>query len=54
MRNTDAIAKMVAEGGLKLHPDSERRIAEAQRTDFGLVWVVLGFLMGVCALWHFM
>ena len=54
MQQTDAIAQMLAEGGLKLHPDSEQRIANAGRTDYGLVWALLGFLVGVAVLSRFL
>jgi hypothetical protein len=44
---------MLAEGGLKLHPDSARQIAEAQgkrlRYAYGALWVSAGAL-GLVAL----
>ena len=54
MTKTDFLAQMLAEGGIKLHPDSERRIANAGRTDYGLVWALLGFLVGVVVLSRFL
>jgi len=53
LRNADAVAAMLAEGGLKLHPDSARAIAEAQakrmRYAYGALWVSAGAL-GLVAL----
>jgi ubiquinone biosynthesis protein len=53
LRNADAVAAMLAEGGLRLHPDSARQIAEAQgkrmRYAYGALWVSAGAL-GLVAL----
>ncbi len=53
IRNGDALAQMLAEGGLKLHPDSERRIAEAARHESRLQWALLWLLavVAAAALW---
>jgi ubiquinone biosynthesis protein len=46
LRNADAIAAMLAEGGLRLHPDTARAIAEAQaqrtRQDYAALWIAVG------------
>ena len=53
LRNADAVAAMLAEGGLKLHPDSARQIAQAQaqrlRYAYGALWLSAGAL-GLLAL----
>jgi hypothetical protein len=43
---------MLAEGGLKLHPDSERRLAETQRNESRLQWLLLWLVVAAgCLLW---
>jgi len=46
LRNADAVAAMLAEGGLKLHPDTAREIADAQaqrvRQSQIALWVAIG------------
>jgi ubiquinone biosynthesis protein len=43
LRNTEAISLMLAEGGLRLHPDSARQIAEAQLHQTRFTRVTLWF-----------
>jgi len=56
IRNTEIISQMLAEGGLRLHPDSTRQIGEAHRdggrTAFVILWLVT-VAAGVAALWRF-
>ncbi len=46
LRNADAVAAMLAEGGLRLHPDTARQIAEAQaqrmRQSYMALWLAVG------------
>jgi ubiquinone biosynthesis protein len=46
LRNADAVAQMLAEGGLKLHPESALAIAEAQaertRNARVALWIMAG------------
>jgi len=57
LRNTGVISVMLAEGGLRLHPDSARQIAEAQlhhtRFTRATLWV-MAVIAGVAAIvWRF-
>ncbi len=46
LRNADAVAAMLAEGGLRLHPDTTRQIAEVQaaraRQGYVALWLAVG------------
>jgi ubiquinone biosynthesis protein len=53
LRNAEVVSAMLAEGGMRLHPDTVRQIAEAQamRTRYTriAIWVAAGAL-GIIAL----
>lgn len=57
VRNTQVISAMLADGGLKLHPETVRQIAEAQshRTRFSrlALWLVAAAGIGALVLWFF-
>ena len=46
LRNADAVAAMLAEGGLRLHPDTAREIASLQaqrmRQNYMALWLAVG------------
>ena len=48
LRNAEVVSTMLSEGGLKLHPDTVRRIADAQaartRNMRIAVWIAVGAL----------
>ena len=52
VRNTEAISRMLADGGLKLHPDTARQIAEAQPTCFIGVWLLAAAAIIGAVLWR--
>jgi len=55
LRNAEVIAAMLAEGGLRLHPDTAREIAEAQLSRSRYVriaaWVAAGAIAVIALSW---
>ena len=54
LRNAEIVSAMLAEGGLRLHPDTARQIADAQlartRNMRIAVWIAAGSALGVLAI----
>jgi ubiquinone biosynthesis protein len=57
LRNNEAISAMLTEGGLKLHPETARQIAEAQRRQGRLaraaLLIVSGLALIAAVVWRF-
>ncbi|MGH9808247.1 MAG: AarF/UbiB family protein, partial [Terriglobia bacterium] len=54
LRNAEVVSAMLAQGGLRLHPDTVRQIADAQarrnRNERVAIWIVAGAAVGLLAL----
>jgi len=56
VKNAEELSQMVAEGGVRLHPDTARQIAREQDRRNRPLWIALIVLLGVIAgalLWRF-
>ncbi|HTQ14762.1 MAG TPA: 2-polyprenylphenol 6-hydroxylase [Rhizomicrobium sp.] len=57
LRNAEVVSAMLAQGGMRLHPDTVRQIAEAQaartRNARAAIWIVAGAALGLLGVFLF-